>query len=61
MIASVSKVSGTSGHRKTGSVSGNSPMSPTVRMSRSRNIASPVSTTMVTSGDGIALVTYGNR
>ncbi len=34
MIARVSRLSGTSGQRKTGRVSGSSPMSPTVRISR---------------------------
>ena len=57
MIASVSRFSGTSGSRHTGRLSGSSPMSPTVRMSRSSTMATAVSTTMVTSGEGMALVT----
>ncbi|MCY1423354.1 hypothetical protein D9M71_390630 [compost metagenome] len=36
IIVRVSKVSGTSGQRNTGRVSGNWPMSPTVRISRPR-------------------------
>lgn len=61
MIASVSRLSGTSGSRNIGRLSGSSPMSPTVRMSRSSTMATAVSATIVTSGEGIALVTYGNR
>ncbi len=61
MICSVSKFSGMSGIRKTGSVSGSAPMSPTVRTSRPMATVSAVSTTMVTSGEGIALVSSGNR
>ena len=56
MIASVSQFSGTFGIRNTGRLSGRAPMSPTVRMSRSSAMATPVRTTMVTSGDGTALV-----
>ena len=33
MIISVSRLSGTSGHRKIGRLSGSSPMSPTLRIS----------------------------
>ena len=57
MILSVSRFSGTSGSRNTGRLSGNWPMSPTVRISRPKKIATAVSTTMATSGDGTALVT----
>ena len=59
MIFSVSRFSGTSGNRNTGRLLGSSPMSPTVRISRPITIEIAVSTTMVTSGDGIALVIYG--
>ena len=59
MIFSVSMLSGTSGSRNTGRLSGSSPMSPTVRMSRPIAIENAVSTTMVTSGDGTALVMSG--
>ena len=56
MIASVSRFSGTSGSRKMGRLSGSWPMSPTLRMSSSRKMATAVSTTMATSGEGTALV-----
>ena len=59
MIFNVARFNGTSGSRKTGRLSGSRPMSPTLRMSRSSTSATPVSTTMVTSGDGTALVRYG--
>ena len=61
MIVSVVSVSGMSGIRNTGSVSGNSPMSPTVRTSQPKVMASAVRTRMVTSGEGMALVTSGNK
>ena len=61
MICRVSKFSGTSGHRNTGRVSGSSPMSPTVRTSMPKNMATAVSTTIATSGEGTALVTIGSR
>jgi len=61
MIDSVSKVSGISGIRNTGSVSGNAPMSPTVRTSQPITRVKIVSTTMVTNGEGMALVIRGNR
>eukprot|EP00952_Eustigmatos_sp_NYUAD-ZCMA_P000779 3252-Eustigmatos_ZCMA.PRE.1 len=56
MISSVSRLSGICGIRKNGRLSGNSPMSATVRMSRFMKMAKAVSTTMVTSGEGMALV-----
>jgi hypothetical protein len=56
MIFSVSQLSGMSGIRNTGRLSGSSPMSPTVRMSRPIPMEKAVSTTMVTSGEGTALV-----
>jgi len=59
MIIKVSRFSGTFGHRKIGSVSGNSPMSPTVRISRPTAMATPVNTMMHTSGDGSTLPTTG--
>jgi len=64
MMASVSRLSGTSGQRKTGSVSGSSPMSATVRMSRPKYMATAVMLRMHTSGDGMTFPsfgTYGNR
>ncbi len=61
MIWSVSNVSGMSGRRKTGSVSGNSPMSPTVRTSMPVASATAVSTMMQISGEGIARKTSGTR
>jgi len=61
MICKVSRFSGMSGIRNTGRVSGIWPMSPTVRMSSSMKMAAAVSETMATSGDGIALVRYGNK
>ncbi len=61
MIASVSSVSGTSGIRNMGSVSGSAPMSPTVRTSQPKTTAASVRTTIVTSGEGIARVSSGNR
>jgi len=59
MIARVSKVSGTSGQRKTGRVSGRSPMSATVRISRPRYMATAVRLRMHTSGDGMTLPSFG--
>ncbi|MCY1556508.1 hypothetical protein D9M68_932640 [compost metagenome] len=59
MIFSVSRFSGTSGSRNTGRLSGNWPMSPTARMSSFSTTATIVSTTMHTSGEGIARVMYG--
>lgn len=56
MIASVSRLSGTSGQRNTGRVSGSSPISPTVRISSPSAMARAVSTTMHTSGEGTAVV-----
>jgi hypothetical protein len=50
-----------SGIRNTGSVSGRAPMSPTVRRSKPKNQVIAVSTTMVTSGEGMAVVISGNR
>ena len=44
-----------------GSVSGKSPMSETVRTSRSSAMEAADSTTMVTSGEGMAVVSIGNR
>ena len=61
MISSVSRLSGTSGSRKTGSVDGSSPMSPTVRRSSPKPIEIALSTTMQTSGDGTILVSRGSR
>jgi len=59
MIVSVSQFSGTSGSRNTGRLSGSSPMSPTVRISSPIPMENAVSTTMVTSGEGTALVMSG--
>ncbi len=56
MIRSVSRLSGICGIRKTGKASGSSPMSPTVRSSKPKTIVIAVSTTMQTSGEGIAFV-----
>ena len=61
MMRSVSRFSGTSGSRNIGRLSGSSPMSPTVRMSSFSTTATMVSTTIATSGEGIARVRYGNR
>ena len=61
MILSVSKFSGTSGQRNTGRLSGSAPMSPTVCTSMRKKIAIAVSTTMQTSGEGMARVMRGNR
>ncbi|MNC74796.1 hypothetical protein D3C75_1262160 [compost metagenome] len=61
MMSSVWIVSGTSGSRKTGRLSGSLPMSPTVRTSRCSHMAMPVSTTMQTSGEGMVLLRYGKR
>ena len=60
MMRRVSRFIGTSGNRNTGRLSGSSPMSPTVRMSRSSITATAVSSTIATSGEGIALVRRGN-
>ena len=59
MILSVSQFNGTSGSRNTGRLSGSAPMSLTVRMSRPSATDTPVSPTMVTSGEGTARVRYG--
>ena len=56
MIMNVSQFRGTSGSKNTGKLLGNSPMSPTVRMSRPSAMDTAVSTTMVTNGEGTALV-----
>ena len=61
MMASVAASSGTCGIRRIGSVSGNAPMSPTVRTSQPKAIDSAVSTTMATRGEGTARVTRGSR
>ncbi|MNT24033.1 hypothetical protein D3C72_1594820 [compost metagenome] len=61
MICSVSKVSGTCGRANIGSVEGNSPRSPTVRISMPEKTATQVRTTMATSGDGMIFVTRGKR
>jgi len=59
MIARVSKVSGTSGQRKIGRVSGSSPISPTVRISRPKYMATAVIDRMHSSGEGMTLPTLG--
>ncbi len=60
-MRSVSQVSGTSGSRKAGRLSGSAPMSPTVRMSRPSQMDSAVNTTIATSGEGTARVNSGSR
>ncbi|MOA70544.1 hypothetical protein D3C78_1994870 [compost metagenome] len=59
MIARVSKFKGASGQRKIGRVSGSSPMSPTVRISRPRTMATAVIARMHTSGEGMTLPILG--
>jgi hypothetical protein len=61
MIWSVSHVSGMSGSRNIGSVSGSSPISPTVRTSQPNATVKAVRTMIVTNGEGIALVMSGKR
>ena len=61
MIRSVSKVSGTSGWRRSAVPTAAAPMSPTVRTSRPSAIESAVSTTIATSGDGTARVRRGKQ
>ena len=53
--------SGILGMRKTGSVEGSSPISPTVRRSNPKISVTEVSAMMQMSGDGITFVTNGNR
>ena len=59
MIMKVSNVSGTSGHKKIGKVSGSEPMSPTVRTSIPKAILMVVSSMMQTNGEGMSFPTMG--
>ncbi|SAW21307.1 Uncharacterised protein [Klebsiella pneumoniae] len=61
IIISVSRLSGISGIRNTGRLSGSLPMSPTVRTSRCSHMEMAVSTMMQTSGEGMVLFRYGKR
>src|SRR5690554_618723 len=61
IMLKVSKFSGTSGHKNIGRASGSSPISPTVRTSIPKYIATAVQAIMHTNGDGTALVTSGSR
>ena len=61
MICRVSKFSGISGNRNIGRLSGRSPLSPTVGTPIPMYMAKPVITTIHTSGDGIAVVSSGNK
>ena len=56
MIQSVSRVNGTCGSATQGNSLGSAPMSPTLWMPSPRYIETAVSRTMVTSGEGTALV-----
>ena len=59
MIFKVSRLSGISGIRKIGNVSGNLPKSLTVRVSVLNSIATRLSTMMHTKGEGISLPIFG--
>ena len=61
MICSVSSVSGTCGSATQGNSLGSAPMSPTIRTPKPKYIEIAVRIMMQTSGDGTALVRYGNR
>ena len=61
MICSVSSVNGTFGINRPGRLSGSAPSSPTVGTFTCNSTATPVSSTIATSGAGTALVSRGRN